>query len=352
MRRPIDRCGPGSTFITMLLATALAFLNGTGCLPEPYGVGQPDSLFSVFTLVWDLVDAHYGGFIIRTSVDWDEAYSSRIGTATSAGDWDAVREVMLSMLGDLDDSQLYLLDAEGERHSSHDPGFVNWDLGVWQEYMELWELPDALQPFSFSTLPLTMDSVGYGYVSDLGSGFDYMGFFGSTVIIRECSRLIIDLRMLSTGFEGNALLAIGRFVAEKTLAYWRSSRDGPGRMDMTEPIAVQAIKNGSWQFTDPTFVLVGRGTRGVGEQFALLLASQEHVVLVGDTTSGYAGPVDLYNLTGDWSLALSAMVVYTPDTIPVMGAGLAPDVYVETTEADFLAGIDPVLDRALELATE
>ena len=352
MRRPMDRCGPGSICIIIVLAAALALLSGTGCLPEPYGVGQPDSLLSEFILVWDLVDAHYGGFVIRTSVDWDAAYSSRIGTATSAGDWDAIRAVMLSMLGDLEDSQLYLLDAEGDEYKSHDGGFVNWDLGVWQEYMVEWELPDELSVFDFNPIPQTMDSVGYGYVSDLGAEFNFMPFFSATMSISGCSRLIIDLRMLSSGTEGNAQLAIGRFVAEKTLAYWRSFREGPGREDMSELTAVEAIKNGSWQFTGQTFVLVGRGTRGTGEQLAMLLATQEHVVLVGDTTSGYAGPESLFNLTGGWTLALSEMLVYTPELVPVLGIGLAPDEYVETTEVDFLAGIDPVLDRALEMAGE
>jgi len=199
---------------------------------------------------------------------------------------------------------------------------------------------------------MTEDSIGYCYISELGSSFDFMTYFNATTAIEDCSQLIIDLRMLSVGMEGNSQMAVGRFVADRELSYWRSSRNGPGRLDMSDYTSVYAVRNGSWQFTGPTYVLIGRGTHGVGEQLSLLLASQDQVVLVGDTTAGSSGPANTLALVNSWSVRIPDMVVYTPDSVSILGTGISPDIYVETTEEDFLAGIDPVLDRALELTSD
>ncbi len=347
-----DLCVSRMLIVFSSVVITAALMMNSACLPEPYSVGQPDSLLSEYLLVWDMVDQGYGGFCIRTQVDWDAVYSEHREDAMAAESWDELRDVVLTMLGELEDVQLSLIDPGGEEQTAWDPEFVNWDLTVWQQYMGRWSLPESLVEYAFNPLQMTQDSVGYGYISDLGSIFNIMIFFSMTTSIEGCSHLIIDLRMLSEGIEGNAQMAVGRFVADRELSYWRSIRNGPGRLDMSELNAVYAIKNGSWQFTNPVFLLVGRGTRGVGEQLTLLLASQDHVVLVGDTTAGSSGPANTLYLVNGWSVRIPAMVVYLPAETPVLGAGISPDIYVETTEADFLAGIDPVLDRALELVSE
>ena len=49
----------------MTLALFAAIIAESGCVPDPCEVGEPDSLFSEFVLVRDLMDVHYACFIAR-----------------------------------------------------------------------------------------------------------------------------------------------------------------------------------------------------------------------------------------------------------------------------------------------
>ena len=102
----------------------------------------------------------------------------------------------------------------------------------------------------------------------------------------------------------------------------------------------------------PIVVLTGAGSQSAAEQLVLLLQTQAHVTVIGDTTAGFANPSEVYQLTGNWTLDIPEMVTYTTDTVLVFGIGVPPDVHVPVTEADFASGIDPLLDTALEMLTQ
>jgi len=42
----------------------------------------------------------------------------------------------------------------------------------------------------------------------------------------------------------------------------------------------------------------------------------------------------------------------TPNGKQISGEGIVPDVYVERTQADFVEGLDPQLERAIEYFLE
>jgi len=274
--------------------------------------------------------------------------------ALEAQDRDGLVEAALLMLGTLQDANLALFDGQDDRHDSHDPGrFVNFDADVWLAYMqELLPEPETLlAAYGAGYLETAEgDSIGYAYVSDLGDAYSMEDFYAATNDVRYCRGLILDLRMYGgSGTEPNARSAVGRFVAQGAPAYLRSLREGPGRYDMTEPVTVNATKNGAWQFTGPTVVLTGRGTSGAAELLVLLLASQDHVTLVGDTTAGFANPGPRFDLTEGWSLEIPSMMTYDLSMGAVFDRGIPPDIPVPAAPADFEAGIDPVLDAALAM---
>jgi C-terminal processing protease CtpA/Prc len=194
------------------------------------------------------------------------------------------------------------------------------------------------------------DTIGYVYLSDLGGGYWLEGFYESVGVVRYCPGLIFDLRMCGgIGAEENARSAVGRFVAQSAIGYYRSFRVGSDRYEMTEPTAIRAFKNGSWQFTEPILLLTGRETCGAAEQLVLLLASQEHVTVIGDTTAGFANPGPSFNLTDGWTIAIPGLVTFDTAMEAVFDRGIPPDIVVPVTQADFDAGIDPVLDAAIEM---
>ena len=335
----------------ILSATVLVVITGTGCLPGPYEAGTPDSLFSEFVLVRDLMDSYYACFIARENLDWTQVYQQYRDAAQNLSSRDDMIELALEMLGELEDMGVALFDSAGNRYESCDPGyFQNWDREVFGSYLTGWEQADTLLPYKSFTLPEPLDSIGYMYIGTLGEDYTIDFFFGSTGPISQCSRLILDLRFCNRiGMEVNAFYSMGRFTETMQLGYYRQFRSGPDRHDMGEPDPVYAQKNGAWQFTEPIVVLTGRYTQGAAELLVLLLRTQEHVTIIGDSTAGYANPSVARNLTGSWLIEIPHMLTYDPEMNMMFDNPIPPDLPVQVSEDDLAAGIDPVLDAALEM---
>jgi len=361
--RDIETCRSENNMLRILkyasfavsLCIVLLISSTSGCLTDPYSAGNPDSLFSEYILVWDLVDEYYACFIANENVDWDEAFQKFKPAAQNLQNRDQLIDVCLDLLGELEDENLVMRDSSGTRHDSHPrTAFVNWDMTVWIDYMEAWLPPDSSFMFdaygAIAFNPSPSDTLGYVYISDLSSSFDIISFFWVTSAIQYCSGAIFDLRMCGeSGVETSARNASGRFIGESTLSYYRAFRAGPGRDQMTEMQQVLSYRNGAWQFTEPLILLTGRNTRGAAEQLVMHLMTQQNVTVIGDTTAGYANPALSCNLLQNWTVEIPQMVTYLPDSTLVYNHGIPPEICIAVTEADFLAGIDPVLDAAVEM---
>ncbi len=77
-----------------------------------------------------------------------------------------------------------------------------------------------------------------------------------------------------------------------------------------------------------------------------------NVVLVGDTTGGSVSALSNVEIADLWYTQVVQKTILTYQKHWIEGAGIPPDFYVKSTESDFAAGIDPVLDFALELLEE
>ncbi len=303
------------------------------------------------------MDRHYACFFAKENVDWDQAYQKYREAATNLTSRGELIDLCLELLGELEDQNLILRDSPITKFESWNQGaFTNWDLNVWEDYMQYWTSSDSFHLDTFGAFafnPTPDDTIGYVYISSLGKGFCFLSFYSATNAIWYCSGAIIDLRMCGEiGSEINAHYASGRFIEESFLAYYRSFRTGPGRNEMGEIQEVLTYRNGAWQFTEPIVLLTGRYTQGPAEQLALLLRTQQYVTVIGDTTAGFANPAISFNLTEDWTLEIPWMVTYSPNGTLLLNSGLAPDIYIPVSEADFAAGVDPVLDTAIEMLVQ
>lgn len=330
----------------------------SGCLPDPYSVGEPDSLFSEYLLVWELMDSHYACFFAKEDVNWDQSYQMLKTEAENLQNRDQLTDVCLELLSELEDQNLILRNSVGTRLDSwNQDDFLNWDLTVWTDYMNCWVFPDTIDGMNdYDAVVINItpdDSIGYIYLYNLGDEFSFFSFYPIVDIIEHCSGVILDIRMCrESGVEINAGYACGRFVEKAALSYYRVFRVGPGRNDMGEMHTVNAHRNGAWQFTGPIILLTGRDTQGAGEQLVLLLRTQEHVTVIGDTTAGFANPPVSFNLTEGYTIEIPEMVTYSLDSTLILNSGIAPDILIQASEADFAAGVDPVIDAAIEMLTQ
>lgn len=323
---------------------------------SPYSVGNPDSLYSEFVLAWDLTNANHASFVTNPGTDWDEVFSRWRVQALAVSDHDELLAVITGMLAELENGQVLIRTSQGLTRP-YDPGFFeNFDTVVWQSYVDQWGFEYWEESFDFGWAFVTPDStMGYLFLPDMGDRFSWADFLYMTVSVRECAGIILDLRPCGgTGDFMSAFNTAGRFISEgNVLAFYRQFRTGPGRYDMEEPSPVIVSKQGSWQFDLPIVVLVGRGTAGAAELLTLMLRTQDNVILMGESTFGAPDVGNAY-LLNDMSyqeetwLYLPGFVVYDTEMNVQNGVGIAPDIAVPVSPADFAAGVDPVLDTAVE----
>jgi carboxyl-terminal processing protease len=157
------------------------------------------------------------------------------------------------------------------------------------------------------------------------------------------SKLIVDVRRVSSGTIEDGLSIARLFVAKGTLAQ-REAKGG-----QKETIAANA---GDGTITQPAAVLIDTGTTSAAEVFAAALAGNQRADLIGEHTIGRAASQKLVRLPDGAGLWLSTARYLTPSGAALHEKGLEPTVAVDEPEATEFgqppATADPILDKAIE----
>lgn len=95
-------------------------------------------------------------------------------------------------------------------------------------------------------------------------------------------------------------------------------------------------------------VLVNGGSASASEILAGALQEHGVATLIGSQTYGKGSVQELVDIRGDASLKVTIARWLTPEGRSISEGGLTPDVEVERTSEQFLAGEDPQLDEALK----
>jgi len=102
----------------------------------------------------------------------------------------------------------------------------------------------------------------------------------------------------------------------------------------------------------PLVVLIDEGSASASEIFAGAVKDYQRGILVGQTTFGKGVvqvPVTLPDDHGTLSITIAKWL--TPNGTEIHEIGIDPDYFVEYTMDDFDQGLDPQLDKAIELLT-
>ncbi|MBN2104645.1 hypothetical protein JW835_11450 [bacterium] len=164
--------------------------------------------------------------------------------------------------------------------------------------------------------------------------------------------MIIDVRMNSGGESLLADAVAERFADQVRLFLYSRRRNGPDHDDLTDLSREYIQPRGPWPFHRPVAVLCGRTCASSTEHFINAMHELPHVTSIGDTTAGAKGnPAPFYFQDGT-TYYIPRFIYYTVDMTVVEWNGICPDILVKSTEADFYAKIDPVLDFAIHWANE
>lgn len=99
----------------------------------------------------------------------------------------------------------------------------------------------------------------------------------------------------------------------------------------------------------PMVILVNEGSASASEIMAGALQEYGIAKLVGQKTFGKGSVQELIPVTSDTSLKLTIAKWLTPNGRSISDEGLEPDYKVELTDEDFEKGLDPQMDKAVEI---
>ena len=105
-------------------------------------------------------------------------------------------------------------------------------------------------------------------------------------------------------------------------------------------------------FRGRLLLLVDGGCISACEDFVEPSKDSGRATLVGETTQGSSGLPLIHDFRNGMSLRIAVKRYYFPDGSEFEGVGIKPDIEVHTTIEDLRNGRDPVLEKALELASE
>jgi C-terminal processing protease CtpA/Prc len=99
-------------------------------------------------------------------------------------------------------------------------------------------------------------------------------------------------------------------------------------------------------------VLIGERTQSAAEHFGLGMEAAAGSTFVGSSTSGANGNVTDLAVPGGHFITFTGMDVRHGDGRQLQRVGIVPHVPVPRTVANIAAGVDEVLEKALELARQ
>jgi carboxyl-terminal processing protease len=155
--------------------------------------------------------------------------------------------------------------------------------------------------------------------------------------------LILDLRNNTGGFRDQAVEITSQFIGEGVIM---RQEYGDGRYETFD-----AVKGGL--ATDiPLVVLVNEGSASGSEIVAGAIQDYQRGTIVGMVTFGKGSVQSWVPLVDEQGLVRVTIARWlTPNERVIHELGIVPDIEIDFTEEDFLAEIDPQLDKAIEILT-
>ncbi len=159
---------------------------------------------------------------------------------------------------------------------------------------------------------------------------------------QDAVALIVDLRGNPGGYRDTAIDVASQFLPRGTLVMREQYADG-------REVTYKA-KGGGLATELPLIVLINAGSASASEIVAGAINDHDRGTLLGEVSFGKGTVQTWHELQGD-NGAVSVTIArwLTPEGGWIQGEGVTPDVTVELTEDDRAAGLDPQLDRAVEL---
>ncbi len=332
-----------------------------GCLHSPQALEDPVLDMQGFINVFEAYEA-YCPYFAHKDINWKELAALYYPMASESVTELEYIEVIAEMLAELQDPAIYLCmyDEWGEivetvypysqeyeknydmdvlvEHYLEPNGWAGWNEGYSEGFG--WCDPSVLPYLFIDTIP----DIQFPYA------LDDLDFFIAECIELDVPAVIIDIRMNPFGYGVRTCAheLMGRFTDKSRAVAIYRSRSG-SEYDQYWDNRPAVFPAGTAQYTGTVILLVGENCINKSENMAANFMNFPNVVLVGDTTGGSVSALSTISVSDNWKCEVVIETILTNGKHWIEGAGIPPDFYVEATQADFAAGVDPVLDYAIDM---
>jgi hypothetical protein len=310
-------------------------------------VTEPDSNLNVkdFEAAWNRINDVYP-YLEFKKINWDSIHTVYRPLAENAKG-DEFYLVLRDLLTELKDGHVYYRTKGGgevypyypQRHFKDRHAYSPF---VVRKYFDKELILTKSKSVEYEILP---GNIGYAFLSDFHDDYLINEFPVVLEYLKNTKGLILDIRQKRGGSYQNVEAVVTRFLTEPLE---RNDAYTYGEKWVLPPFQPQ----GPFQYTNPVVVLINGSTFSAGEFTAEILKQLPHVTAVGDTTGGGSvggGDEGLYFLPSGKSIDIGFIDIRRYDGLPWEWLGIAPDIRVEQTEADILAGRDKQLEYAIEM---
>ncbi len=158
--------------------------------------------------------------------------------------------------------------------------------------------------------------------------------------MKDAPGIIIDLRGNGGGDDDVAIKMAGFLFDRETQLMITKTRRGDDFYYKAKPQKTQ--------YVGKIAILVDELSGSASEQFAAGMQEAKRAVVIGKRTQGDDMDADLMKLPNGAYLIYAAGEPRTPKGVVIEGRGVIPDIQVNLTRKDLLAGRDTQLEAAIE----
>lgn len=300
-----------------------------------------------FDALWTILDTHYC-FFEEKGIDWDsiyQVYSARVSSETT---YTGLYTICADMLAELQDGHVNLTTPFATSYYkkwwSDYPQNYNQRL-VEEHYLHFGGLTRG--GITYAELP---DSVGYLRYPSFSYPIGESTLDWALLLLGNCHGLIIDIRDNGGGDLSTVETLVSRFIDHRILAGYISHKNGPAHGDFSDPYPFyyDPATEGRIRWNKPVVILQNRSTYSAANNFVSIMRTLPQVTLVGDITGGGSGVPFSSEIPVGWSIRFSASPMLDPEGQSTEN-GCPPDIHVDLNPELSLAGIDTMLETAINL---
>lgn len=306
-----------------------------------------DNLYAL----WSILDERYCYFDAK-GIEWDGVYDEYVKKLHGKRAWTIYEyfDLLAEMLDTLEDGHVNLYSPFDV--SSCRGWFSDYPLDYYPEILqsERYLAGGLRRAGGFRYGMLNDVNVGYIEYNSFSNGFSASNLLYIDNYFSNTDGLIIDVRNNGGGSLDYSVTLASCFFKQSTVTGYIKHKTGVGHNDFSEPEPlITDPKDALVDWSDRrVVVLTNRRCYSATNDFVVRMLMAPNVIVVGGMTGGGGGMPLSQELPNGWMVRFSAVPMFDAQ-MRHTEFGVNPDIEVHISPSDVVGGVDPILDKAIEL---